>query len=153
MASQAQEIRSIWPYEEQADIGPLAPISIGSRGTPAHRGIGLRERTDFPVMLCEGPHVAHCRAVELSATGIVVERGRELSEREQRSLFKLELFLPEQPRPVRVLAKVARRAGSSSYALKFVLISDVDRLTLMEHLDLQQRDSLDLLRDLEHSAA
>jgi hypothetical protein len=135
MASPAQEIRSIWPYQQQADIGPIAPVFSSSRGTPAQRGIGLRERT------------------ELSATGIVIERGRELSEREQRSLFKLELFLPEQSHPVRVLAKVARRAGSSSYALKFVLISDVDRLTLMEHLDLQQRDSLELLRDLEHSAA
>jgi hypothetical protein len=153
MANPAQEIRSIWPYLERADSDPIARISAARRGTPAQRGIGLRERTNFPVLLCEGPHVAHCRATELSATGIVIERGRELSEREQRSLFKLELFLPEQPRPVRVLAKVARRAGSSSYALKFVLISDVDRLTLMEHLDLQQRDTLDLLRDLEHSAA
>ena len=150
MASPAQEIRSIWPYLEQTDSGPIA---LHSRGTPAQRGIGLRERTDFPVMLCEGPHVSHCRASELSATGIVVERGRELSEREQRSLFKMELFLPQQPRPVRVLARVARRAGSTSYALKFVLISDVDRLTLMEHLDAQQRDSLELLRDLEHHAA
>jgi hypothetical protein len=153
MATPTQEIRSIWPYQQQGDPRSLEAISINRRGTPAHRGIGLRERTNFPVLLCEGPHVAHCRATELSATGIVIERGRELSEREQRSLFKLELFLPEQPRPVRVLAKVARRAGSSSYALKFVLISDVDRLTLMEHLDLQQRDSLELLRDLEHSAA
>ena len=153
MASPAQEIRSIWPYKQQAEVAPIAPVFSSNRGTPAHRGIGLRERTDFPVLLCEGPHVAHCRATELSATGIVIERGRELSEREQRSLFKLELFLPEQPRPVRLLAKVARRAGSSSYALKFVLISDVDRLTLMEHLDRQQRDSLELLRDLEHSAA
>jgi hypothetical protein len=153
MANPAQEIRSIWPYMERADSDPIARISVARRGTPAQRGIGLRERTNFPVLLCEGPHVAHCHATELSATGIVIERGRELSEREQRSLFKMELFLPEQPRPVRVLAKVARRAGSSSYALKFVLISDVDRLTLMEHLDLQQRDTLDLLRDLEHSAA
>ena len=150
MASPAQEIRSIWPYREQADSSPLPHYS---RGTPAHRGIGLRERTSFPVMLCEGPHVSHCRATELSATGIVVDRGRELSEREQRSLFKMELFLPEQPRPVRVLAKVARCAGDTSYALRFVLISDVDRLSLMEHLDAQQRDSIELLRDLEYSAA
>lgn len=150
MASPAQEIRSIWPYREQADTNP---IPLHSRGTSAHRGIGLRERTNFPVMLCEGPHITHCRATELSVTGIVVDRGRELSDREQRSLFKLELFLPEQPRPVRVLAKVARCAGDTRYALKFVFISDVDKLTLMEHLDAQQRDSIELLRDLEHNAA
>ena len=150
MASAVQEIRAIWPYQEKVDSSPITPPA---RGSAAQRGIGLRERTTFPVLLCEGPHAAHCRAVELSATGIVIERGRELSEREQRSLFKLELFLPEQPHPVRVLAKVARRAGWSAYALKFVLISDADRLTLMEHLDLQQRESLELLNDVEHSAA
>jgi hypothetical protein len=112
------------------------------------RGIGLRAITQFPVLFCEGPHAAHCRAVELSASGIVVERGRELSERECRSGVKLELFLPNQPRPVRVLAKVVRRVSSTAYALKFVLISDVDRLTLMEHLDGQAKDSLRLLDEI-----
>jgi hypothetical protein len=150
MAAAAQEIRSIWPYREEADSGP---ITLRSRGSSAQRGIGLRERTSFPILLCEGPHATHCRAVEVSATGIVVERGRELSEREQRALFKLELFLPHESRPVRVLAKVARRVGLTDYALKFVLISDVDRLSLMEHLDSQQRDSLQLLDEVEHSAA
>jgi hypothetical protein len=147
MASSAQEIRSIWPYREKADS---EPITLRSRGSAAQRGIGLRQRTSFPVLLCEGPHAAHCRSVELSATGIIVERGRELSEREQRALFKLELFLPGQPRPIRVLAKLARRSGLTEYAFKFVLISDVDRLTLMEHLDRQQRESLRLLEDVEH---
>jgi hypothetical protein len=150
MAAVAQEIRSIWPYREEADTGPS---TLRSRGSSAQRGIGLRERTSFPILLCEGPHAAHCRAVEVSANGIVVERGRELSEREQRALFKLELFLPNEPRPVRVLAKVARRVGLTDYALKFVLISDVDRLSLMEHLDAQQRASLELLDEVEHHAA
>ncbi len=145
-----QRIQSLWPYREPSASWP---IELRARGSSASRGIGLREKTDFPVLLCEGPHAAHCRAVELSATGIVLERGRELSEREQRALFKLELYLPHQPRPVRVLAKLARRSNLTEYAFKFVLISDVDRLTLMEHLDRQQRDSLHLLEDIEHSAA
>src|SRR4051812_47416848 len=105
------------------------------------RGIGLRAATRIPVLLCEGPHAAHCRAVELSASGIVVERGRPLSEREQRASLKLEIFLPDQPRPVRVLAKVVRPLTLTRYALKFVLVADVDRLTLMEHLDRQRLDS------------
>lgn len=113
-----------------------------------HRGIGLRAATRFPVLLCEGPHAAHCRAVELSASGIVVERGRALSEREQKASLKLELFLPDLPRPVRVLAKVVRAITSTRYALKFILIADVDRLTLMEHLDRQRVDSLRLLDDI-----
>lgn len=150
MAVAAQEIRSIWPYRETTES---SAITLPVRASAAQRGIGLRERTSFPVLLCEGPHAAHCRATELSATGIVIDRGRELSEREQRALFKAELFLPGQPRPVRVLAKLARRVNISSYALKFVLISDVDRLTLMEHLDAQRRDSIELLEEIAHSAA
>jgi len=116
------------------------------------RGIGLRAKTAFPLLFCEGPHAAHCRAVELSASGLVVERGRELSERERRGGVKLELFLPNQPGPVRVLAKVVRPVSRTAYALKFVLISDVDRLTLMEHLDSQSRDSLRLLDEVAGAA-
>jgi hypothetical protein len=116
--------------------------------TTRERGIGLRVITSFPLLLCEGPHAAHCRATELSASGIVVERGRELSEREQRASLRLELFVPGAPRPIRVLAKVARQLSKTRYALRFVLISDVDRLTLMEHVDQQQVDSLRLLDEI-----
>jgi hypothetical protein len=116
------------------------------------RGIGLRAATTFPVLLCEGPHAAHCRALELSASGIVVERGRALSEREQHAGLKLELFLPGQPGPVRVLAKIIRPLTQTSYALKFVLIADADRLTLMEHLDQERLDSLRLLAEVAGAA-
>lgn len=120
--------------------------------TTPERSIGLRANTSFPVLLCEGPHAAHCRAVELSASGIVVDRGRELSEREQRAGLKLELFIPGSPRPVRVLAKVVRAVSRTKYALKFELISDVDRLTLTEHMDQQLQDSLNLLNDVAGAA-
>lgn len=117
------------------------------------RSIGLRGVTRFPVLVCEGPHAAHCHAVEISASGIVVERGRPLSERELRAGFKLELFLPDAPRPVRVLAKAVRAVDRTTYAFKFVLISDVDRLTLMEHLDHQATDSMRLLDEVQRGAA
>ena len=117
-----------------------------------HRGIGLRAATTFPVLLCEGPHAAHCHAIELSASGMVVDRGRSLTEREQRAGLKLELFLPDQPKPVRVLAKIARQVEPNTYALKFVLIADVDRLILMEHLDKQRRESLHLLDEIAGAA-
>jgi hypothetical protein len=100
------------------------------------------------MLLCEGQHAAHCRATELSASGIVVERGRELSERERRASLRLELFLPGSGRPIRALAKVARSLGDTRYALRFVLISDVDRLSLMEHVDQQQADSRRLLDEI-----
>jgi hypothetical protein len=113
------------------------------------RGIGLRAVTSFPVLLSEGPHAALCHARELSASGIVVDRGRALSEREQRASLKLELFLPDKPGPVRVLVKTVRQVAPTQYAFKFVLIGDPDRLTLMEHLDQQRLDSLNLLREIE----
>ena len=112
------------------------------------RSIGLRVLTSFPLLLCEGQHAAHCRATELSATGIVVDRGRALSEREQRASFRLELFLPDGARPIRALAKVARSVGPTRYALRFVLISDVDRLTLMEYVDRIEHDARSLLDEI-----
>lgn len=127
----------------------MSPTFGETRG----RGIGLRAATRFPVVVCEGMRAAHCHATELSASGIVVERGRELSERELRAGYKLELFLPELNRPVRVLAKAVRSVSPTAYAFKFVLISDVDRLTLMEHLDHVQSDSLHLLYEVELGAA
>ena len=150
MANAAPPIRAVWPYQQPASM--KMPVRAAARDGSPHRGIGLRGATSFPVLLREGPHAAHCDAVELSATGIVIERGRELSDRETRSIMKLELFLPDQERPVRVLARVVRRAGLTSYALKFVAISDVDRLTLMEHLDHEQADALRLLEEVERAA-
>ncbi len=150
MSNQAPEIRSIWPYQQTEEAIPFPSVR---RGTPSERGIGLRGATRFRVLVCEGPHAAHCVALELSASGVVIERGRELSERERRTGFKLELFLPEQPRPVRVLAKVVRDVTRTAYAFKFVFITDVDRLTLMEHLDHEQLDSLRLLDEVEQVGA
>ena len=37
MSSPAQEIRSIWPYLQQAEVAPIAPVFSSHRGTPAHR--------------------------------------------------------------------------------------------------------------------
>jgi hypothetical protein len=116
------------------------------------RTIGLRAVANFPLLLCEGQRAAHCRATEISATGIVVERGRPLSDREQRASLRLELFLPGCSRPVRALAKVARTITPTRYALRFSLISDVDRLSLMEYLDQQQQEGLRLLEEISGAA-
>lgn len=145
MADPAPEIRSIWPYR---DSHPVIPLIRPRRDSVARRGIGLRARTRFPVLVCEGATTTHCRAVELSVSGVVIDRGRELSERELKSHFKLELGLPEQRYPVRVLARVARHVEGTCYAFKFVLVSDADRLTLMEHVDGIERDTRRLLEDV-----
>ena len=102
-------------------------------------------------MLCEGPHVARCHAVEFSPSGVVIDLGRPASHHEPHASLKLILFLPDQVL-VRALVKVARKISETRYALKFVMISDVDRLTLMEQVDRECTDSLRLLSELEGSA-
>ena len=96
-----------------------------------HR-VGLRARTDFRVVAKNGGFISHCRGIEISSSGIIVDRGRE---QQSLSLFtRLEMMLPERMRPLCALARPIWWQGSQQ-ALKFVRISDVDRLTLAEHLD------------------
>jgi hypothetical protein len=97
-----------------------------------HR-VGLRARTDFRVIAKNGGFVSHCRGIEISSSGIIVDRGREAPS--QPLLMRLEMQLPERLRPLRALARPIWVRGTQQ-ALKFVRISDVDRLTLAEHLDL-----------------
>ncbi len=96
-----------------------------------HR-VGLRARTDFRVVAKNGGFVSHCRGIEISSSGIIVARLRELPS--EPLLMRLEMLLPERVRPLRALARPIWMRGSQQ-ALKFVRISDVDRLTLAEHLD------------------
>jgi hypothetical protein len=96
-----------------------------------HR-VGLRARTDFRVVARSGSFTSHCRGIEISASGIIVDRGREAPS--QPLLMRLDMLLPERIRPLRALARPIWVRGSQQ-ALKFVRISDVDRLTLAEHLD------------------
>ena len=100
----------------------------------AERQIGLRGATDFPIVAHDGTFATHCRAVDLSSTGVVIERGRPLVQSDGTNLLRLELYLPGSNRPVRTLARAVRSAGSRQ-AFRFVAISDADRLSLAEHLD------------------
>jgi hypothetical protein len=93
----------------------------------------LRGRLEFPVVEHEGGFSFWCTALDLSPTGILLERNGSFARREG-SLIELELHLPECPRPVRVIACYAWGEGTR-LGLKFVDISDADRLTLAEALD------------------
>ena len=111
---------------------PPAPgQGAGVRTAAKHR---VRVSTEFPVLIYDGVVASHCHAVELSSTGIVLERGRSRSAPDRRSSVRLELFLDHAPRPVRVLARPVRWFGTRE-AYKFTTITDADRLTLTEHLD------------------
>jgi len=120
----------------------LTPSSAARRRSAPpsgpQRSIGLRGRTDIPVLIYDGVVASHCHAVELSSTGIVLERGRSEPRSDRRGSVRLELFLENAPRPVRVLARSVRWFGTRE-AYKFTTIADADRLTLTEHLDREHR--------------
>lgn len=73
------------------------------------------------------------RTVDLSTTGMVVQRSKTLAEREPHHLGAYELFLDEE-RPIRVRARTVRSEGLL-LAVRFVVVHDVDRLTIAEHTD------------------
>ena len=83
----------------------------------------------------------------------MIDHGRSTSDHERGASLKLLLFLPGNPQVVvRALVKVARQITPTRCALKFIMISDVDRVTLMEHVDRECTASLRLLREIEASA-
>jgi hypothetical protein len=112
---------------------PLVSLPVGPQ-----RSIGLRGDTEFPVLIYDGVVASHCHAVEVSSTGIVLERGFPGRSNERRGSVRLELYLEDAPRPLRVLARSVRWLGTKE-AYKFTTINDADRLTLTEHLDREWR--------------
>ena len=98
---------------------------------------GLRADTSFPVFAGVGKARRECRAVEVSPSGIVLEREDSLESRPMPLLLRIELRLPERLRPLFAWARPIWSRGRRQ-ALKFVGASDADRLSLAEHLDLQR---------------
>ena len=95
-------------------------------------------RTDLQVIERAHASVVQCRGIELSPSGILLDRGRHSAARSTSLFVHLEVVLPEQSRTIRVVARPVWRRGSQQ-ALKFIRISDADRLSLAEHLDLLER--------------
>ncbi|HWA78299.1 MAG TPA: hypothetical protein VG937_38450 [Polyangiaceae bacterium] len=98
---------------------------------------GLRAHTSFPVFAGVGRARRECRAVEVSPSGIVLEREDFSEARPMPLLMRIELRLPERLRPLIAWARPIWSHGKRQ-ALKFVGASDADRLSLAEHLDLQR---------------
>ena len=98
------------------------------------RRVGLRTRTDFRVIAQRGPLRSQYRGIDVSPTGIVLDRGRSIEELDWPLWMRLELQLPEYLKSVRAVARPIWSTGTRQ-AFKFVRIADVDRLILAEHLD------------------
>ncbi len=98
------------------------------------RRIGLRARTEFGVVARDGRRRSRCRAIEVSSSGIIIDRGRVGVEQHHGILVELEIHLPERSRAIHALARSVWTYGTQQ-ALRIVRMTDVDRLTLAEHLD------------------
>lgn len=88
---------------------------------------------DLPTFYLLNGYRHACRAVDLSTTGMVVQRPRALAERETHQLGAYEVHLDGR-RPIRVRARTVRSEGLL-LAVRFVVVHDVDRLTIAEHAD------------------
>src|SRR5262245_23451746 len=93
----------------------------------------LRAEVEFPVIEREGGFSFWCRALNVSAGGILIDRGDQ-SAKGRGSLVRLELHLPGVSEPLEVNASFVWSEGSK-LGLKFVGLDDADRLTLAEALD------------------
>lgn len=94
-----------------------------------------RARTDCSVRTEQERIVSIYRGIEVSPTGIVIDRGRPIRDRDKRIFIHMEITLPERMKPLRAVARPVWSFGTHQ-AFKFVRISDVDRLNLAEHVDL-----------------
>src|SRR5262245_51197650 len=97
------------------------------------RRISSRAHVDLPVSALVDGFQHACRAVDISASGMVLERTRSLSERTAHELNALELRLP-RGRAIPMHARTVWSRGRMQ-AVRFVVIHDVDRLDIAEHLD------------------
>ncbi len=97
------------------------------------RRMSSRAQVDVPVTAFIDGARHDCRAIDLSASGMVFQRNRSLAVRELPEVNRFELYLGPN-RPIRARARsVWDRDGLQ--AVRFVLIHDVDRLVIAEHLD------------------
>ena len=77
-----------------------------------------------------------CRAVDLSPTGMVVQRSATLASRHFAQVSPFEIYLGS--RPIRARARPVW-SRDRLLAVRFVWMSDVDRLTIAELLDRKAR--------------
>ena len=97
------------------------------------RRYGARINTDFRLRVHRDGHVVEGRSVDLSPTGALI---RHRSIRSWPMVQKVELDLDGVP--VETYARTAWCFGDLQ-AVRFVGLSEVDRLEIAEHLDRSQR--------------
>jgi PilZ domain len=94
---------------------------------------GARAQVDFPVSALVDGHRHRCRAIDISPTGMVVERAPALVGRALPAVTPFELDVGAA-RPIRLRGRPVWDRDNL-LAVRFVVMSDADRLTIAEHLD------------------
>jgi PilZ domain len=97
------------------------------------RRTSSRAQVDVPICALVDGFRHSCRAFDLSTTGMVFERSRALAGHQFTQVSPFEIYL-EGSRPIRARARPVW-GRERLCAVKFVSMSDADRLTLAELLD------------------
>lgn len=96
------------------------------------RRLAMRAQMDFPVIQHVDGFPHSCRGIDISPRGLVVMRPASLAEREPRLVYTIELLIGGHP--IQTLARPVWTEGELQ-AMRYVGISDADRLDIAEEID------------------
>jgi hypothetical protein len=102
------------------------------------RRLGQRVRTDVRVRAKELVFTRECRAIEVSTTGVILDRGKKVSPKDMTVFMTLQIQLPDRPEGVKAVARPVW-SFNTQQAVHLVEIDDVDRLSIAEHMDAVMR--------------
>jgi hypothetical protein len=100
------------------------------------RRLASRAQVDVPICAFVDGFRHECRAVDLSPSGMIVELSRTLRRRALPMVNPFEIHLGGRPIRTRGRSVWARERF---HAVRFVAMSDADRLTIAELLDRKAR--------------
>lgn len=107
------------------------------RPRTVERRRGRRAQVDLSASAHVGGYWHDARAVDLSTSGFVLARAGSLRERPLPEVVAISVRLPDG-RPVRARARAVWDEDQQT-GLRFLGVSDVDRLRIAEYLDTLER--------------
>jgi hypothetical protein len=120
-------------------LSQAVPAAKHDLPSPAlERRYAPRASTELSVLIGDGVLVSWARCLDISTGGILVSRNRSAGDTDWRIYFRLEIELPGLDQPITALARPVWSRGQFQ-ALKFLRMSDADRLALAEHVDRMSR--------------
>ncbi len=96
---------------------------------------GSRFSSDLPMTSYRDGYAKACRAIDMSTSGALIRR---ISSHDPPMVQKLEIYLGRDVPPMHALARTVW-ADDKTHAVKFVGLSDVDRLEIAEYIDKLER--------------